>query len=115
MKKTFHHTGIHVTRDIPGTKWTHLGEVSVNNPGDNSQRIEWIYHRPNTFAPGTEWEAHIAYTVDDLDAAIEGKEIVIAPHEMGGFCRAAFTREDGLQVEYIQLHPGRSWFDDEVR
>ena len=49
----------------------------------------------------------------NMTAAIEGKEIVRGPNDVP-FGRAAFTFEDGIEVEYIQLAPGRAWFDDEV-
>lgn len=114
MNKQYHHIGIHVTEDIPGTEWIEIGKVKLNNPNNHPQRVEWIFHKPGTFDPNVPFKPHIAYTVDDLAAAIEGKEIVIAPHKMGGFCRAAFTLEDGIEVEYIQLFPGRAWFDDDV-
>ena len=114
VNRTYHHFGIHVTEDIPGTEWIDVGDVYLNNPNNHPQKVEWILHKPGTFDENTKFEPHIAYTVDDLDAAIEGKEIVIAPHEMGGFCQCAFVLEDGIQVEYLQLYSGRAWFDDEV-
>lgn len=114
MNKQFHHFGIHVTEDVPGTDWIPVNDVFLNNPNQHPQRVEWIWHPEGTFVPGTTWEPHIAYTVDDIDAVIAGKQIEIGKHEMGGFCQVAFTREDGIIVEYIQLYPGRSWFDDEV-
>lgn len=113
-KKTFHHFGVHVFEDVPGTEWIPVNDIFLNNPNNHPQKVEWILHKPGTYEEGAVFEPHIAYIVNDLDAAIAGKEIVIAPFEMGGFCMAAFTREDGIQVEYIQLHPGRAWFDDEV-
>lgn len=113
MKKTYHHLGIHVTEDIPGTEWIDLGDVMLNNPNHHPQKVEWIYHKPGTYDPNVPFQPHICYTVDDLDAAIEGKEIVRGPNDVP-FGRAAFTFEDGIEVEYIQLAPGRAWFDDEV-
>lgn len=114
MKRTYHHFGIHVTDDIPGVDWIDLGDVKVNNPAHHPQRLEWIYHKPGTYTPGVKFQPHICYEVDDLVAAIAGKHIVTAPHEMGRFCQCAFVREDGIIVEYIQIYPGRAWFDDEV-
>ena len=114
VEKTFHHFGVHVFEDVPGTNWIPVGDIFLNNPSEHPQKVEWIYHKPGTYEEGTVFEPHIAYTVNDLDAAIAGKDIVIEPHAMGGFCRAAFTSEDGIQVEYIQLHPGRAWFDDDL-
>lgn len=116
MKKTYHHLGIHVTEDIPGVGWIDLGDVMLNNPNHHPQKVEWIYHKPGTYDPNEPFKPHICYTVDDLDAAIAGKEIAIPPFEPGDppFGRAAFTMEDGIAVEYIELYPGRQWFDDAI-
>lgn len=112
--RTYHHFGIHVTEDIPGTEWIDIGDVMLNNPNHHPQKIEWILHKPGTYDPDEPFKPHICYEVDNLAAAIEGKEVVIAPHEMGGFCQCAFVVEDGIEVEYIQIYPGRAWFDDAV-
>jgi hypothetical protein len=54
--------------------------------------------------------------VDDLNAALTGKEVAIAPFEPGDppFGRAAFVLEDGIFVEYLEIYPGRTWFDDDT-
>lgn len=114
INKQYHHFGIHVFEDVPGTRWIPVNNIFLNNPNLHPQKVEWILHPEGTYEADAVFEPHIAYTVDDIEAAIEGKEIVVPLHEMGGFCQCAFTREDGIQVEYIQLHPGRAWFDDEV-
>ena len=111
VKRQYHHFGIHVTEDVPGTEWIDLGKTWLNNPNHHPQRIEWIFHQPGTYEPGRTFQPHICYTVDDLDAAVAGKEILRGPDELA-FGRAAFVFEDGIEVEYIQLKPGRAWFDD---
>jgi hypothetical protein len=52
--------------------------------------------------------------VDDIEAAVAGKTIVRPVGPMGDppFALAAFTHEDGIQVEYIQITGERRWFDD---
>lgn len=114
INKQYHHFGVHVFEDIPGTDWIPVNHVFLNNPNNHPQGIEWILHKPGTFEADTVFVPHIAYTVDDIETAIAGKEIIKPQHEMGGFCQCAFTLEDGIQVEYIQLYPGRAWFDDVV-
>ena len=114
VQRQYHHFGFHVFEDVPDTTWIPVGDIFLNNPNLHPQRIEWIWHPEGTYAADDVFEPHIAYTVDDLAAAIADKEIVTEPHDMGGFCQVAFTREDGIVVEYLQLYPGRAWFDDEV-
>ena len=118
MKKTFHHIGLPAPDQdtpMPGESWVESSRCWVTNPADHPQQIEWLRYAPDsTVAEEFRQAPHLCYTVDDLDAAIAGKEIALPPFEPGDppFCRASFTREDGVVVEYIQLYPGRSWFDD---
>ncbi len=51
---------------------------------------------------------HIAYAVDELEPCIAGKEIAIAPFDVGDppFARVAFIREDGVIAEYMEFKPG---------
>jgi hypothetical protein len=51
--------------------------------------------------------------VDDIDPWIEGKEIVIAPFEVGepAFVRVAFVWEEGMISEYMAFKPDAVWFD----
>jgi len=98
-----------------GESWVASSRCWVSNPAHNPQRIEWLrYPADSLVAPEFQRQPHICYTVDDLGAAIAGKSIVIPTFEPGEppFGRAAFVAEDGITVEYIQLYPGRTWFDD---
>ena len=60
------------------------------------------------------FKPHICYTVDDIEAAVEGMKSC-RHHMMCHSGRAAFTFEDGIEVEYLQIAPGRAWFDDDVQ
>lgn len=117
MPRSFHHIGLPTDTPQPHETWVEGGRLWISNPSRHPQRVEWLRYADE---PADESQAafraspHIAYTVDDLDAAIAGKEIVVQPGEIGEppFARAAFTREDGMIVEYLQIFPGRAWFDD---
>ncbi|HYH10799.1 MAG TPA: hypothetical protein VD789_00495 [Thermomicrobiales bacterium] len=120
MKKVFHHIGLPAPNQdtpLPGESWVASSGCWVTNPAHHPQRIEYLrYAADSTVDPVFQNAPHICYIVDDLDAAIAGHEIAIAPFEPGHppFGRAAFTMEDGIAVEYIELYPGRAWFDDDV-
>lgn len=118
VKKLFHHVGLPAPDQetpLPGESWVPPNRVWVTNPTHHPQRVEWLRYAPDSPVAVADQQApHICYLVDDLEAAIAGQEIMIEPFEPGDppFGRAAFTREDGVAVEYIQLYPGRAWFDD---
>lgn len=117
MSKHFHHIGLPTTEPQPGESWVESTRVWVSNPSHHPQRIEWLRYEPDTTVDEDfQQSPHIAYEVDRLEPYIEGKDVTLAPFEVGEppFARAAFTNEDGIIVEYMQMYPGRQWFDDEL-
>lgn len=120
MKKTFHHIGLPAPDQeapLPGESWVESSRCWVTNPVHHPQKIELLrYAADSAIDLAVQQAPHICYLVDDLNAAIAGQEIALPPFEPGDppFGRAAFTMEHGIAVEYIQLYPGRSWFDDDI-
>jgi hypothetical protein len=58
-------------------------------------------------------QPHVAYRVDDVDEAIEGRTVVLAPFEAGGgFVKVAFVEEDGAIIEFMQYRDPNEegWF-----
>ena len=116
MKRTFHHIGLPAPDQktpIPGEAWVSANRVWVSNPLAHPQRIEWLRYAPDSpVDPEFQASPHICWLVDDLEAAMAGKSIALAPFEPGDppFGRAVFVWEDGVIMEYIELYPGRTWF-----
>ena len=49
------------------------------------------------------WDPHVAYRVADVEAALQGHEVLYGPFEVGGgFCKAAFVLHDGAVIEFMQ-------------
>ncbi len=46
---------------------------------------------------------HVAFEVDDLDAAISGKHVIICPNEPSDGVRVAFIEEAGAPIELLQI------------
>ena len=46
---------------------------------------------------------HIAFAVDDLDEALKGREVLIAPTEPSAGVRVAFILDDGAPVELLEF------------
>ena len=51
---------------------------------------------------------HIAFAVDDLDEALKGREILIAPNEPSAGVRVAFILDDGAPVELLEFHTAKA-------
>jgi hypothetical protein len=50
----------------------------------------------------------IAFAVDDLDEALKGREILIAPTEPAVGVRVAFILDDGAPVELLEFHAAKA-------
>ena len=46
---------------------------------------------------------HLAFAVDDLDAALEGKEILIPPNSPSPGVRVAFILDEGAPIELLEF------------
>ncbi len=118
--KRYHHFGLPAPDQetpIEGEFWLEGGRLWITNPTHHPQRVEWLRYAPDHAGTGeARSRPHICYEVDDIAAAVEGKEIVKPIGPMGNppFAQAAFTLEDGIMVEYIQITGSRQWFDDPV-
>src|SRR3954452_19564655 len=114
-KRTFHHIGLTSTEPQPGEDWVAPSKCWVTDPRKGAMPIEWLRYAEDSPIPDDfRASPHVAYAVDELGPHIRDKDIYLPPFEVGEppFATVAFTREDGLIVEYMEFKPGRSWFND---
>jgi hypothetical protein len=112
-RKAFHHVGLTTLEEQPDEDHVAPSKCWVTDPRNHPMRIEFLRYAPDSpVSQEFQSSPHIAYEVDDLEPHIEGKEIVIPPFDVDDppFARVAFTKEDGLFVEYMKFYPGRHWF-----
>ena len=118
----YHHIGIPHTQ--PRAHEHHVAHLGVHVTGFETSPygIEWIRFDPHCQVPEVvRVVPHIAFAVDDLDEALEGKEILIAPNEPSAGVRVAFILHDGAPVELLQFssakpdRPMRTHADEPAR
>ena len=67
-----------------------------------SLSIEWMrYSEDSPLHPAIKSLPHVAFEVDDLDAALEGQEVIYPPGSPSDGVRAAMILVDGAPVELI--------------
>lgn len=101
----YHHIGIptHVQRDGE----TYLADYRMYVSGYESSAfgIEWMRFEPDCPLPTlVQTVPHVAFHVDDLEAALDGRELLIAPNSPSPGVRVAFIVENGAPVEFIEEH-----------
>jgi hypothetical protein len=48
---------------------------------------------------------HLAFVVDNLDTALQGKQILIPPNSPSPGVRVAFILDDGAPIELLEFAP----------
>ena len=110
--RTFHHVGLRAMEPQPGENFVEATRVWVTDPNAHPQRIEYLRYEPDSYLDDRFKDTpHVAWVVDDIEPWIAGKEIAIAPFEVGEppFSRVAFVWEDGMISEYMAFLPGAIW------
>jgi hypothetical protein len=98
----YHHIGI--PTDQPRPNETHLTAFGLHVSGFSSSPfgIEWMrYSEDSPLHPAIKSLPHVAFEVDDLDAALEGQEVIYPPGSPSDGVRAAMILVDGAPVELI--------------
>jgi len=101
----YHHIGIPHTQ--PRVQEHHVAHLGVHLSGFETSPygIERIRFEPHCDVPEIVRSVpHIAFAVDDLDEALKGREVLIAPTEPSAGVRVAFILDDGAPVELLQFY-----------
>ena len=106
----YHHIGI--PTDVRRPNETHLERYGVHVSGFSTSPfgIEWMRcSEDSPLHPAIKTLPHVAFEVDDLDAALEGQEVISLPSSPSEGARSAMILVDGAPVELIWF---RRTFDD---
>lgn len=67
-------------------------------------RIEWMRFEKGCPLPElVQSVPHVAFEVDDLEAALEGRQVIIEPNSPSPGVLVAFIVDDGAPVELLQI------------
>jgi len=83
--------------DLPHLKMT------VSDHENNPFGIQWQrYWADAPYPELVKKIPHVAFVVDDLDAALQGKNVIISPNSPSEGLRVAFIEERGAPIELMQ-------------
>lgn len=100
----YHHVGIPTTEQRQGETWIAEHRVHVSGFETSPFGVEWMRFAPDSPLPElVRTVPHVAFTVDDLDAAIAGRHVLIAPNRASSGVRVAFVVDDGAPIEFLQF------------
>lgn len=107
----FNHLGIPTTERFEGEIDVPHLQITVSDHQSNPFGIQWQrYWEGAPYPELVKSVPHVAFEVDDLDAALEGHEILIEPNSPSDGVIVAFIKVAGAPVELMQID--RSIRDD---
>jgi len=102
--RRYHHIGIPTTDRREGERLIKRYATYVSGYETSAYGIEWMRFEPEAPVPDlVRTVPHVAFEVDDLEAEIEGKEIIIQPNSPSDGVRVAFIVENGAPIEFLEF------------
>lgn len=100
----YHHIGI-PTR-VPREGEDYLEEFKMHASGFEISKfgVEWLRFEDDApFPELVKTVPHVAFVVDDLEAAIAGREVLIQPNSPCRGVTVAFVVDNGAPIEFLQF------------
>ena len=100
----YHHLGIPTSESRPGEQYLPEFGMHVSGYETSPFHIEWMRFDADSPVPQLVQQVpHVAFEVDDLNAAIEGRDLLIAPNSPSPGVLVAFVVDGGAPVELMQI------------
>ncbi len=100
----YHHLGIPTTVPRPGERYLSHLKIFVSGFDTSPYGIEWMRFEPGCpVADLVRTVPHIAFEVDDLDAALEGQTLLGEVGSPSEGVRVAMILHDGAPVELLEF------------
>ncbi|MBX3009724.1 MAG: hypothetical protein KF816_16995 [Melioribacteraceae bacterium] len=100
----YHHIGIPTDEVRPNEKYLEHLKLFVSGFETSEYGIEWMrFEKDCPISEIIKKIPHIAFEVDNLDSAIEGKELLGEVSSPGKGIRVAMIIENGVPVEFIEF------------
>ncbi|MDR2441557.1 MAG: hypothetical protein LBE12_19520 [Planctomycetaceae bacterium] len=94
------HFGVPTTQEKNWSGYIADLGVHVTDPGADIFGIEWLkFDADSPMHELIKTKSHTAFAVDDLDAALAGKEIILPPYSPAPGFRIAFIDYEGAIIE----------------
>lgn len=102
--RRFHHVGVITDQPQPGEIFVPETGVHVTNPITHPYRVEYLRFEPDSPVTGPVRDRpHIAFEVDDLEAAIAAEHVLLGPFRPMEGLRVAFILKDEAVFEFMQF------------
>ena len=101
---TYHHVCIPTTISRPDEEYSEKYKTYTSGYFQSPYGIEWMWFEPDCpFPELVKTVPHIAFTVDNLEATIAGKGVLVGPVSPAGGVTTATIVHDGAPIEFLQF------------
>jgi hypothetical protein len=100
----FHHLGVPTARPRPDEHYLEAFKVHVSGFESSPYGVQWMrYEADSPIHELIRTTPHLAFEVDDLEAALEGKQVLTPPNSPSPGVTVAMIVDDGCPIELIQF------------
>ena len=100
----YHHLGIPTGSPLPEADHFPALKLAASGYDQSPYGVEWMRFDPDCPLPElVKTVPHVAFVVDDLEAALEGREILIPPNRPSPGLTVAFIVHNGAPVELMKF------------
>lgn len=100
----FHHVGVPIDERLPNMRYIPHLKFAVTGYESSPYKYEWMHFDDDCPLPElVKTRPHICFEVDDLDAALVGREVLIEATSPVPELRVAFIVHEGAPIELLQI------------
>lgn len=104
MARRYHHVGIPAEEPREGEVYLEAFDTWVSGFEESPFGVEMMRYGPKAPVPDlVKRLPHVAFEVDDLQAELAGKEVIIPPNSPSDGVTVAFINHRGAPVEFLQF------------
>ncbi|MDE1465982.1 VOC family protein [Spartinivicinus poritis] len=100
----YHHLGIPTKESLKDEIHLKHLKMYVSGYGKNPYGIEWVRYEDDAPYPEiVKTLPHVAFEVEDIYKAIDGKNVIIEPNSPSPGVIVAFIEDNGAPIEFLQV------------
>ena len=100
----YHHVGIPTTIEREGEEYLEEFKLYGSGYETSPYGVEWMRFEADCPLPElVKTVAHVAFVVDDLQATIDGQNVIIEPNSPCDGMTVAFIEDNGAPIEFLEF------------
>lgn len=103
MATPFHHFGVPTKTKYDGAMYLEGAKLHVTDPAKHPYKVEFVRFEKGCPMPReVQTRSHAAFMVDNVDAAVQGCKVLVAPVDVNPALRIAFIMDGDAVIELMQ-------------